>query len=31
MRDIVCLAPDPWQGVPTRTQQLMSRMKGAEA
>lgn len=30
MRDIVCLAPDPWQGVPTRTQQLMSRMKGAE-
>lgn len=30
MRDIVCLAPDPWQSVPTRTQQLMSRMRGAE-
>lgn len=30
MRDIICLAPDPWQSVPTRTQQLMSRMKGAE-
>lgn len=30
MREIVCLAPDPWQSVPTRTQQLMSRMKGAE-
>lgn len=30
MRTVVCLAPDPWQGVPTRTQQLMSRMKGAE-
>lgn len=30
MRTIVCLAPDPWQSIPTRTQQLMSRMKGAE-
>lgn len=30
MKTIVCLAPDPWQSVPTRTQQLMSRMKGAE-
>lgn len=30
MKNIVCLAPDPWQSIPTRTQQLMSRMKGAE-
>lgn len=30
MRELVCLAPDPWQSVPTRTQQLMSRMQGAE-
>lgn len=30
MKGIVCLAPDPWQSIPTRTQQLMSRMKGVE-
>lgn len=30
MRQIVCLAAEPWSTVPTRTQQLMTRMKGAE-
>ena len=30
MKTIVCLAPDPWQSIPTRTQQFMSRMKGVE-
>ena len=30
MSVIVCLAPAPWQSTPTRTQQLMTRLKGAE-
>lgn len=30
MRQIVCLAAYPWSNIPTRTQQLMSRMKDAE-
>ena len=30
MRQIVCLADQPWSAVPTRTQQLMTRMKDAE-
>ena len=30
MSVIVCLAPAPWQSTPTRTQQLMTRIKGAE-
>lgn len=30
MRQVVCLADRPWSAVPTRTQQLMTRMKGAE-
>lgn len=30
MRQILCLASDPWRGAPTRTQQLMTRMKGAQ-
>ena len=30
MRQLVCLSGDAWQGVPTRTQQLMSRMKDTE-
>lgn len=27
---IVCLSSEPWQSIPTRTQQLMTRMKGAQ-
>lgn len=27
---IVCLSSEPWQSIPTRTQQLMTRMKGVE-
>ena len=30
MRQIVCLAAEPWLAFPTRTQQLMTRMKDAE-
>ena len=30
MRQIVCLAAQPWSATPTRTQQLMTRMKDAE-
>lgn len=30
MTAIVCLASAPWQSIPTRTQQLMTRMKGVE-
>ena len=30
MRQIVCLAAEPWSATPTRTQQLMSRMRDAE-
>ena len=30
MSVIVCVAPAPWQSTPTRTQQFMSRVKGAE-
>lgn len=30
MSVIVCLAPAPWQSTPTRTQQFLSRLKGAE-
>lgn len=30
MRQVVCLSGQPWADVPTRTQQLMSRMKDAE-
>lgn len=29
MRQVVCLAAEPWSTVPTRTQQLMSRMREA--
>lgn len=29
MRQVVCLAAEPWGSVPTRTQQIMSRMKDA--
>lgn len=27
---IVCLSSEPWQSIPTRTQQLMTRMQGAQ-
>ena len=30
MKQIVCLSHTPWQEVPTRTQQLMTRLKGAQ-
>lgn len=30
MRQIICLADEPWANRPTRTQQLMSRMVGAQ-
>lgn len=30
MRQIVCLAAEPWSALPNRTQQLMTRMKDAE-
>ena len=30
MNQYVCLASAPWQAVPTRTQQLMTRLKGAQ-
>lgn len=30
MRQVVCLADRPWSALPTRTQQLMTRMKGAQ-
>lgn len=30
MRQILCLAAEPWSATPTRTQQLMTRMKDAE-
>lgn len=30
MRQVVCLAAEPWSAFPTRTQQLMARMKDAE-
>ena len=30
MRQVVCLADRPWSALPTRTQQLMTRMKDAE-
>ncbi len=30
MRQYVCLASAPWQTIPTRTQQLMTRLKGAQ-
>ena len=30
MTSIVCLSCDPWQSIPTRTQQLMTRLRGAE-
>ena len=30
MRQIVCIAGEPWQSSPTRTQQLMTRMKDAQ-
>ncbi len=29
-RQVVCLAGEPWSAIPTRTQQLMSRMKDAD-
>lgn len=30
MKQILCLSLSPWRNVPSRTQQLMSRMKGAQ-
>lgn len=30
MSAIVCLSAAPWQSIPTRTQQLMTRLKGAQ-
>lgn len=30
MKQYVCLASAPWQGIPTRTQQLMARLKDAQ-
>ncbi len=30
MRQVLCLSGEPWSAMPTRTQQLMSRMKDAE-
>lgn len=30
MKQIVCLSSEPWSAVPTRTQQLMTRMRDAE-
>lgn len=30
MSVVVCLAPAPWQSTPTRVQQLMTRLRGAE-
>lgn len=30
MRQVICLSGEHWLGVPTRTQQLMSRMKNSE-
>ncbi len=30
MTQIVCLAAEPWTTLPTRTQQLMSRMEGSQ-
>ena len=30
MKQILCLAPEPWSHVPTRTQQLMTRLKDAK-
>lgn len=30
MKQLICLASEPWQSVPTRTQQLMTRLKGAQ-
>lgn len=30
MRQVVCLAAQPWSAIPNRTQQLLSRMKDAE-
>lgn len=30
MRQVVCIAAEPWTVLPTRTQQLMSRLEGAQ-
>lgn len=30
MNQILCLSPAPWQNIPTRTQQLMTRLKDAQ-
>lgn len=30
MNQYLCLASEPWQGVPTRTQQLITRLRGAQ-
>ena len=30
MNQYLCLASEPWQGVPTRTQQLLTRLRGAQ-
>lgn len=30
MKQILCLAPEPWSTIPTRTQQLMTRLKDAK-
>lgn len=30
MRQILCLSADPWRTIPTRTQQLMTRMRDAQ-
>ena len=30
MKQYICLSPSPWQAVPTRTQQLMTRLRDAE-
>lgn len=30
VRQILCLSADPWRTIPTRTQQLMTRMRDAQ-
>ena len=30
MKQIVCLSHTPWRSIPSRTQQLMTRMKGVQ-
>ena len=30
MNQYLCLASEPWQGIPTRTQQLLTRLRGAQ-